>query len=103
LIETHGCDINARGNYNCTPLHYALHDFDPNDGGDIAVLTYLINQKTVNVSIKGKNGHNLLHWACNNDRSDPTGLNAKTDTVLCQIVECIIKRSVQQILDETMS
>jgi ankyrin repeat protein len=103
LIEIMGCDVNAQDNYNVTPLHSALVCFDPNKGGDITVLTYLLSQKTVNVSIKGKNGHNLLHWACNNDRSDPTGLNAKTDTVLCQIVECIIKRSVQQILDETMS
>jgi ankyrin repeat protein len=66
LIETHGGDVNVLNNNNDTPLHRALRNFDPRDGGDIAVLTYLINQKNVNVNIKGWNGYTLLHATCLN-------------------------------------
>jgi ankyrin repeat protein len=64
LIENLGCDVNARDENNDTPLHYALFHFDATAGGDIKVLTYLLNQKDANVNIKGENGFTLLHWAC---------------------------------------
>jgi ankyrin repeat protein len=64
LIEKHGCDVNAQNNNNDTPIHLAFRCFDPNDGGDITVLTYLINQPKVHVNIKGKDGNTILHYAC---------------------------------------
>jgi ankyrin repeat protein len=106
LIETMGCDINELDNDNNTPLHNALEDFNPNKGGDITVLTYLLTQKNVNVNIRGKKGHNLLHLTSFNDLPSykrSVELNAKFDSILCQIVEIIAERCVQHILDETTS
>jgi ankyrin repeat protein len=65
LIETKGCDINAQDDDNDTPIRYAFDRFRSNDGGDIAVLAYLINQKNLDVNTKGQYGYTLLHWACN--------------------------------------
>jgi ankyrin repeat protein len=65
LIETQGFDVNAQDNSKDTPVHLALRYFDPNDGGDITVLTYLLNQGNVNVNIKGQFGNTILHYACN--------------------------------------
>jgi ankyrin repeat protein len=64
LIETLGCDVNIQNNNKNTPLHYALQSFNPYNNPDITVLTYLIDQKNVNVNIKGKHGSTLLHLAC---------------------------------------
>jgi ankyrin repeat protein len=106
LIETHGADVNAQNNDQDTPLHYALNNFNPDYGGDITVLTYVINQNNVDVNIKGKNGCNLLHLTCIDDLPSSSRfveLNAEFDTHLCQIVEIITERCVQQILDEETS
>jgi ankyrin repeat protein len=65
LIETKGCDVNAQDNNQDTPLHYAIIYFSPNNGGEITVLTYLINQTKVHVNTKGQCGYTLLHYACN--------------------------------------
>jgi ankyrin repeat protein len=65
LIETKGCDVNAHNNDNKIPLCYALQFFDSNRD-DITVLMYLLNQKDVNVDIKGEYGYTLLHLACEN-------------------------------------
>jgi len=103
LIETMGCDINAQDNNSNTPLHDVLRDFDPNKGGDITVLAYLINQKIVDVNIKGYNGYTLLHRACiiylSNTRYDMKK-NAECDAISCQIVELIAERCIQEVLDE---
>ena len=64
LIETQGCDVNVQNKYNNTPIQRALFYFDPRTGGDITVLTYLLNQNSVNLNIKGRSGHTLLHYAC---------------------------------------
>jgi ankyrin repeat protein len=64
LIQTMGCDVNVQNDDKDTPLHNAFRCFDPNDGGDITVLTYLINQTKVHLNIKGKDGNTLLHYAC---------------------------------------
>jgi ankyrin repeat protein len=66
LIDTKGCDVNAQDNYGDTPIHLAFRYFDPNKGGDINVLTYLLSQKGVNANIKGRNGNTILHHACDN-------------------------------------
>jgi ankyrin repeat protein len=117
LIETHGCDVNVRDEYDNTPLHYAFHRFDPNNNNNITVFAYLINQKNFNVNIKGRNGRTFLHLACTWDISelnhvsdseddfsdlddDWNVLEAKLDTVLSQIVEIIAERCGQQISDE---
>jgi ankyrin repeat protein len=109
LIETHGCDVNVQNDNKDTPLHYAFLHFDPNRGGDITTLTYLINQKDVDVTIKDESGHTILHFACNNnlddrgldDTRDSVELNQQYDAVFYQIVEFIAERCVQQVLDET--
>jgi cytohesin len=64
LIETHGADVNALNNDNDTPLHNAIRCFDPNDGDNINVLTYLLSQNDVNGNIVGEHGFTLLHMAC---------------------------------------
>jgi ankyrin repeat protein len=68
LIETMGCDVNAENKNKDTPLHNALLCFDPSHGGNITVLTYLLNQNYVNLNIKNERGCTLLHVACNNIR-----------------------------------
>jgi ankyrin repeat protein len=104
LIETLGCDVNVQNNAMNTPIHNTLRRFDPNDGGDITVLTYLLSQNDVNFNIKGESDHTLLHLACINNLSgsrDSTELNSKFDTILCQIVEMIVERCIEQVLDDT--
>jgi ankyrin repeat protein len=64
LIEILGCDVNVQDDNKNTPLHDALRYFDPNEGGDITVLMYLLNQKGVNGNITGESGCTLLHYAC---------------------------------------
>jgi ankyrin repeat protein len=103
LIETHGCDVNVQNTDNDTPLHYAFRQFNPNKGGDINVLTYLRSQNNVNLNVKGKQGFNLLHSGCTNNLPSykrSVELDAECDTVFCQIVEDIIERLAQQVLDE---
>jgi hypothetical protein len=95
---------------------FFFFSFTRRDGGNIATLAYLINQKIVDVDIRGKFGYNLLHRACICDFFDSeddsmdsehdlhdkvSELNAEKDTILCQIVEMIAERCVQQVLDET--
>jgi ankyrin repeat protein len=104
LVETLGCDVNVQDNDRNTPLHQALRYFDPNNGGDINVWAYLINQKNVNLNVKGKKGFNLLQLTCINNLpsySRSARLNPQLDTISCQIVEIIAERLVQQVLDET--
>jgi ankyrin repeat protein len=127
LIETVGCDVNAQDNNNDTPLHLAFRCFDPNEGGDITALIYLINQSNFNVNIKGRDGHTFIHLACIYDHfdlddymnskndcmgsedefSDPDDdwgvVEAKSDTVLSHIVEVIAERCVEWVLDESSS
>jgi ankyrin repeat protein len=104
LIETLGCDVNVQNKYDDTPIHRAIDNFNPDEGGDIKALAYLIDQKDVNANAKGRNDRNLLHLTCINNLSDSWNsakLNAKVDSNLCQIVEAIAERCVQQVLDET--
>jgi hypothetical protein len=121
LIETIGCDVNTQDNYKDTPLHLALGYLNPHNGGDINVWAYLINQKAVNVNIKNSNNHTLLHMACIcdiPDLNDYIGPNddfmdseenldnhreAKGENFLCQIVEVIVERCLELVLDETSS
>jgi ankyrin repeat protein len=102
LIEMLGCNINAQDKCNDTPLHHALRFFDPNYGGDITVLAYLINQKNINVNTKYKRDHTLLHTACIINLSNfwhSAELSARYDTILSQIVELIAERCVQEVFD----
>jgi ankyrin repeat protein len=116
LIETLSCDVNVQNNDNDTPIHLAIYNFYPPTGGDITVLTYLINQKNLNVNITNRNDHTLLHLACireildlddaDHDSTDSDDdldddKEAKSDTISSQIVETIAERYVQQVLDET--
>ena len=109
LIETMGSDINAQDDKSNTPLHYALENFNPNDGGDINALAYLLNQMNVDVNPTCDNYRIILHKACAcrpfsfpNSRSsdDVDNLNAECDSILCQFVGMIAERCVQHILDE---
>jgi ankyrin repeat protein len=126
LIETKGCDVNAQDKYKDTPLHQALEHLNPHDDHLVPVLQYLFGQTNADVTIKGERGYTILHLACireigygsdDSDGSDDEddddsdeGLedsviediqNQKADTNLCQIVEAIAERCVQQVLDET--
>jgi ankyrin repeat protein len=74
LIETQCFDVNAQEDDKDTPLHNAIHRFDPNDDEydededeEIPVLTalmYLLSRKDVNANIKGDCGYTILHTAC---------------------------------------
>jgi ankyrin repeat protein len=67
LIETKGCDVNAQDKSKGTPISQAITYFrSTKDGGNITVLTYLLTQTNINISIKGWNGYSLLHYACDN-------------------------------------
>jgi ankyrin repeat protein len=96
LIETTGCDVNAQDNTGDTPLHCAFHAFNLNSGGDVDVLIYLLNQKDVNVNIKGQSGVTLLHLACiNSPPSSKDQDSPKADTFSCQFAEIITERYLQ--------
>jgi hypothetical protein len=56
LIEKMGCNVNAWNFYKDTPIHLALNWFYSHEGGDVTILTYLLNQKNVNVNIMGQSG-----------------------------------------------
>jgi ankyrin repeat protein len=120
LIETQGFDVNAVDNDKNTPFHLAFHDFDPINDSNITVFAYLINRNSFNVNIKDQDGCTFLHLACtsgiselNNfsdsedEFSDPDDdgdvLEAKSDTVLSQIVEIIAERCVEQVFNESSS
>jgi ankyrin repeat protein len=106
LIETHGADVNVQAIGKNTPLHNVLRQFDPNNGDDITILTYLLGQKGVHVNIKDKKGYTLLHLACICDISESkrfVKLNAECDTILSQIVEFIAERCMQEVFDEKLS
>jgi ankyrin repeat protein len=64
LIETKGCDVNVQDNNKDTPLPYALFYFNPNNGSNITILTYLLSQNKFNGNIKGQYGNTILHTAC---------------------------------------
>jgi len=64
LIETKGFDLNFLDPINNTPIHHAFLSFNHNDNHDTTILQYLLNQKDVNVNIKGEYGDTLLHLAC---------------------------------------
>jgi ankyrin repeat protein len=66
LIETKGCDVNAKGQDKLTPLHNALRCFKSSHNGDTTVLTYLLNQNSFNPNINGQLNGDLLHHACQN-------------------------------------
>jgi ankyrin repeat protein len=98
LIETHGFDVNEYDNNNDTPLHFIHLN---SDDADVNVLAYLINHKNVNVHTKNRNGHTLLHLACCNGSHSMchVGVKAKLDGILCQAIELIAERYVEQVLD----
>jgi ankyrin repeat protein len=103
LIETIGFDVNTPNIFNDTPLHKAFSQFKPSNRGDINVLYYLLNQKGIIVNAKGCRDHTLLHYACTNNLPSykrSVELDAECDTVSSQIVEVIIERCVEQVLDE---
>jgi hypothetical protein len=96
--------VNVQDKCNNNPVHFGFGAFNPDDSGDITVLTYLLNQNNVNVNIKNEKGCNLLHTTCINNLPSykrSVELDAEYDTVFCQIIEYIIERCVQQVLDET--
>jgi ankyrin repeat protein len=98
LIETHGFDVNAQDKSKDAPIHLTIRNFNQNNGGDITVLRYLLNQSHIHTK-------NLLHYAYVSNHSFSRGsveLNRKYDTISCQIVEVIVEICIQQILDEIM-
>jgi ankyrin repeat protein len=70
LIETKGFGINVLDGHGNAPLHHALFGFN-SELGDVKVLTYLLNQKGLNINLRGQNGLTFLHMACFNPRLVP--------------------------------
>jgi len=117
LIETKGCDINVQDNHTCTPFFYALfyfnqHGDDGDDGGDgvSTILTYLFNQKNLNIHPHDFNGRTLLHFACfSGDRfvtfqrdtnRDCDKEEAQNGTLRSKIIEIVIQKYLQDVFDE---
>jgi len=65
LIEKRGIGVHIPSTRN-DHLLFALQVFNLQHGGDIAVLTYLLNQDGVDPNAKVKDGCTLLHSACSN-------------------------------------
>jgi ankyrin repeat protein len=59
-----GADINTKDDDYNPAFHYAFLEFDPNEGGDVNILTYLLNHAHINIEIKAEYGDSLLHTAC---------------------------------------
>jgi ankyrin repeat protein len=101
LIETIGCGANAQDSTGNTPLHCAFRAFNLNSSGDVDVLIYLLNQKDVNVNIKGQSGETLLHLACiNSPRSSKDQDSPKADAFSCQFAEIITERYLQHFFND---
>jgi ankyrin repeat protein len=66
LIETKGCNVNTQSRSGDTPLLTAFRFFDPNKGGNVDILTYLLHQQGINANVKDFSGRTLLHYACIN-------------------------------------
>jgi ankyrin repeat protein len=62
LIETKGCNIGLLDKQRNTPFHYAVINFE--SGSNVALLTYLLSQESLNADIQGQYGWTLLHVAC---------------------------------------
>jgi ankyrin repeat protein len=63
LIEKLGGDLSIRDERGLSPIHEALSQFRSVDNS-VAVLTYLLSQKGVNIN--SPNGSTLFHLACQN-------------------------------------
>jgi ankyrin repeat protein len=86
LIEIHHADLNSADNYFHTPIYSALEEFNQNDGGDVNVLIYLLNQNGINVNIKGQYSRTLLHWACININKLPVdAFKCLIETQCCDV------------------
>jgi ankyrin repeat protein len=94
LIETNGLDINAQDNSTVTPIQNALEEFNPNIGGDIAVLTYLLSREDIDAKTPVL-GLNLIQWACYN----PNTLPINIFKLLVEKLGCDV--NVQDDFDET--
>jgi ankyrin repeat protein len=114
LIETQLADVNVLDTDNNTPLRIAIERFDPNCGGDITVLNYLIDQNGVNVNLIDQPRGTLLHLVCIRNlgpcasrysrvpsrpgiRRNP---RENADTFWSHIVEIIVQKSLQLVVDE---
>jgi ankyrin repeat protein len=64
LIDIKGGNVNVKDVNGHTPISAAFRSFTPNDGSNIDILIYLLNQKDVDVSITDRYGYTLLHTAC---------------------------------------
>jgi ankyrin repeat protein len=91
LIEVKDANVNKRDGYGNTPIHYALEKFDPNNGGDVTTLTYLLSQDHVNPYITGQSNRNLLHWVCFRDCSSEGEADAFWSRIAEKIVQIYMK------------
>jgi ankyrin repeat protein len=64
LIETNGGDLAQKDRDGDAPIHFALRHFETSDGGDVATLSYLLNQNSVDINIKGRSRYFLFHEVC---------------------------------------
>jgi ankyrin repeat protein len=71
LVEISGGNINVLDNFFNTPIHSAFRFFDPNKGGDINKLIFLLNLKGLDVNKKDEDGCTILHSVCWNIKPLP--------------------------------
>jgi hypothetical protein len=103
LIDTKGCDVNAQNKDKNTPLRDAIYCLDQDYDDDITALAYLINQTNIGVNTKYTDDFTLFHSACTINLSNTrysAKQNAECDATLCQVVELIAERCVQEVFDE---
>jgi len=60
LVEL-GADVNIQDNDKMTPLHYAFRRFNHRDS-DIKVISYLLSQPSIDLSLKDKNGNTCIEY-----------------------------------------
>jgi ankyrin repeat protein len=117
LIEINGADVNALNNDDQNPpLCNAIHQFQPTRGGDITTLTYLINKtRIINTNTTTQPKLTVLHMACIRDllpshssrevywHNNTTKEEVATiDTYCSQIVEILVEKCLDEILNQAM-
>jgi ankyrin repeat protein len=116
LIETMDrADFNLQNDGGSTPLHYALYYFKLEY--DITGLTYLLNHNNVDIKVRTRAGHTLLHLPPNAGHSRLGEFNTPyrprslgkdeeeglLDNFWSNIIEIVAERCVKLICDEQPS
>ena len=68
LVEVAGCDINAKGQYERSCLHFAC--LNEQSGVKLEIIKFLTYRKNCDVEVVDENGDRILHLACQHGSID---------------------------------